>query len=39
MVNVTNRANVDVRFCPLKFLFCHFSTPKKHIKKTILEST
>ena len=23
MVNVTNRANVRVRLCPLKLLFCH----------------
>jgi hypothetical protein len=32
VVNVTNGANVHVRFCPLKFLFCHFSTPKKTLK-------
>jgi hypothetical protein len=25
---VANRANVDVRFGPLKFAFCHFSTPE-----------
>jgi len=30
VVNVTNGAHVHVRLGPLKFLFCHFSHPKKN---------
>src|SRR5690606_12314409 len=29
MVNVTNRANVHVRFCPLKFALCHYLFPSE----------
>jgi len=36
VVNVTNRANVDVRFCPLKFLFCHFNSPKNNARVVVL---
>jgi hypothetical protein len=30
MVNVPDRAYVDVRLGPLKFAFCHFKTPVKN---------
>jgi hypothetical protein len=33
---VTNGANVYVRFCPLKFLFCHFNSPKNKARVVVL---